>query len=80
VQSLQNSRGTITSVQKTARATDRKRKAEDALYQASRDSDSNSEDGALAPAPAPTKSKGKGKAKAKADSTRKSLRKRAKKA
>jgi hypothetical protein len=85
VQNLQNGRGTIASVQKATRVTNRKRKAEDILRQASRDSnssgngDSNSEDKAPAPAPISTKSKGKGKAKVKADSTRKSLRKRAEK-
>jgi hypothetical protein len=87
VQNFQNGHGTIASVQKAARATNRKRKAKDALRQASRDSNSssnsnsNNKDKAPAPAPAPIpiKNKGKGKAKTKADSTRKSLRKRAKK-
>jgi hypothetical protein len=81
--SFQNGRGTIASVQKATRATDRKRKIEDALCQATRDSDSSG-DGNIngkdeTPVLIPTKSKGKGKAKTRADNTRKSLRKRAKK-
>ena len=83
--SLQNGRRTIASVQKITRATNRKQKAEDTLYQASRNSNSsgisnsNNKNEALTPAPTPTKNKDKSKAKNKADSTCKSLRKKTKK-
>jgi hypothetical protein len=81
--SLQNGRKTIISVQKAARVTNRKRKVEDILRQATRDSNnsgnSNSDSENEAPAPTSTKNKSKGKAKTKIDNTRKSLRKKAKK-
>jgi hypothetical protein len=79
--SLQNGYKTIISVQKVTHATNRKQKAKDILYQVSRDSNSssNSNNNSKNEAPTPTKNKSKGKAKTKADSTRKNLRKRAKK-
>jgi hypothetical protein len=88
MQNLQNNHRTIALVQKATRATNRKQKAKDILHQAlynsnsssNSNSNSNNKDKAPASTPIPTKNKNKGKAKTKTDSTRKNLRKKAKKA